>query len=1102
MTSKAADTIYNQLLSNDARSIMQGIEASKEVKLIYDGKIYTALLCIERLYTHQSITAPARQAWQRLSPEVEVDYNWTLDQYKVDDTFCLKALFAHISPKNAEFIHQETMRYFMSKRFAQLDTITFAAHNLLITHEKLLTPECLPAIKSIQLTGCQHAPSFVWAFDQLKELRLSNGGLEKIPASIGQLTSLEVLDLSGNKLFKLPETIAQLTKLWYLNVANNKLYKLPESLAQLPKLASLILSHNKIERLPENLGLLPQLSLVEVGFNALLTLPQGFVRKQITLKGWANPYVKLPPLIVHKLVEDFKLSHHQSDASSQKIANTYALFLYVFGQQQAHMDLPLSREKKLALSIPSTYTIFEKLVLFDYEVRDLPSTHFDYFFLKTILLGIHVTGLVLQEDFQQLKELFPDFSFSISNIPKEKFAQLKEQVDLLRYLEQLPYNDVKLLENWSHPRQITSIDLSNQQLEEVPEWLLRYTELKQLNLSHNRLTGLPRWLEEFDKLEELKLNANQLPALPPITIASLTQLDLSYNQLETLPKQWTGLPHLVWLNVGYNQLKHLPEAMLELIHLERVVISHNFISHLPIDFIHNGWVTVKELVSNYGDISVELVEGYAQELPTMIQVSPQEFTSLFCLAHFSSIAEVRQATQQHLQTLLEPSQSFCVEGWGYQPAPHYISLLHFLHASKAVLGQQLAWEGIDIWMARLDLQKHKRVLLAQQQLTYLPNFTLKHWQNPWVDLSGNELEALPDTLEHILNLSRLDVSQNLLQQFTPQDVVNISQVKNLNLSDNYITQLPAALFADCTRLVQLNLSHNELQSLPCINVNESRVKQLDLSFNLFTHVSAELVKLNHLQQIDLSYNRLGGMKDGQALPLEISHLDKVTHLNLSYNFLTILPTGVGLMEKLQWLDLSHNEFAELPKGLCDSLTLETIDLSHNQLVYLPVELAEITSLQQLILTGNPLPMYELRKIRSLLPKVNVEFEPVAPFEPRPDPELNQSPEAKTLCQTAYSFYTQGKMGQAMAYYQKAAALGDAWACYKLAQLLFAQKAARQRVVYWLLRASRQGLVAAQKTLGEYYDKMGDLAKARYWYGKAAAQGNQEAAQKLKEITNM
>jgi Leucine-rich repeat (LRR) protein len=1010
----------------------------------------------------------------------------------------------------------------MRKRFTELEAIEFAADDLLNIHEKFLTPECLPALQNIQLTEYHHPPTFVWAFTGLKQLSITKGNLENIPPTIGQLTALEHLDLSENKIAELPDSIAQLDELQSLDLSYNALHRIP-SLAGLQKLSAVTLSHNKIGRLPESLGRLPRLSLVDVGFNALLTLPDGFVRKQITLRGWANPYIKLNPITAAKLAEDFKRSRNYPDVYSRQKSNTYALFLYVFGQQQDQMDLPLPKSKKRALRIPDSYQIFEKIVVFDYEVRDLPANDFNYFFLKTILIDVHVTELALQSDFGQAKELFPDFSFSINHVPKEKFAEIRAQSDLLRYLEELPPHGIDLLENWEYPQQVTSIVLSNQELTEVPEWLVRYTKLRQLDLSYNQLTSLPQWLDEFDQLEELKLNANQLTLLPKVVPAHLSWVNLSHNRLETLPKEWIGLPHLEWLDLSYNQLKQLPqngwqmlsplqelklqhnrltqlpEAMLDLINLERVMIDHNLINDLPIDFILNGWVKVSELVANYGNIAPELVNDYSQALGEMVAVSPQEFTGLFCLAHFHPNPEVRQVTKAHLKIFLKSNQRFCVEGWEYQPVVGYVSLLRFLQKVKATLDENLVWEGIDIWVAKLQLQTHKRVLLAQQQLTDLPNFTLKHWQNPWVDLSGNELATLPHTLTHILALSRLDLSQNMLQALGNQGAIDISQVKNLNLADNFIEHLPPALFAECPRLVQLNLSHNQLESLPTIHQGGSRVKQLDLSCNLFTHIPSDLVNLQYLQQVNLSYNRLGGRKDGQALPLEISHLDKVTQLDLSYNFLTILPTGVGLMEKLQWLNLSHNELADLPKGLSDSLTIETLDLSHNRLMYLPVELAEIPSLQHLILTGNPLPMYELRKIKKLLPKVKIEFAPVAPFEPNPAPMVAQSPEAQDICQTAQQLYQQGRLAQAIEHYKKAALLPDAWACYKIAQLLFAQKTERPQVVYWLLRASRLGWVAAQKTLAEHYDEVDDLGKARYWYDKAAAQGDAKAHELLNKL---
>jgi len=77
------------------------------------------------------------------------------------------------------------------------------------------------------------------------------------------------------------------------------------------------------------------------------------------------------------------------------------------------------------------------------------------------------------------------------------------------------------------------LDLSNLQLETVPEPLGDLTHLIKLDLSGNGLTALPQWLGGLTHLTELDLNCNGLTVLPEWLgdLTNLTVLDLSGNQL-------------------------------------------------------------------------------------------------------------------------------------------------------------------------------------------------------------------------------------------------------------------------------------------------------------------------------------------------------------------------------------------------------------------------------------------------------------------------------------------------------------------------------------------------------------------------------------------
>ena len=110
---------------------------------------------------------------------------------------------------------------------------------------------------------------------------------------------------------------------------------------------------------------------------------------------------------------------------------------------------------------------------------------------------------------------------------------------------------------------LTSLDLSSNQLTSVPPEITKLTNLTSLDLSGNQLTSLPPEITKLTNLTSLDLSGNQLTSLPPeITkLTNLTSLDLSDNQLTSLPPEITKLTNLTYLDLSENQLPIPPETL-------------------------------------------------------------------------------------------------------------------------------------------------------------------------------------------------------------------------------------------------------------------------------------------------------------------------------------------------------------------------------------------------------------------------------------------------------------------------------------------------------------------------------------------------------------
>lgn len=131
------------------------------------------------------------------------------------------------------------------------------------------------------------------------------------------------------------------------------------------------------------------------------------------------------------------------------------------------------------------------------------------------------------------------------------------------------------------PLQITSLNLSNKELTEIPQEIFLCTNLKKLKLSNNQLTKIPLSICKLHKLEVLDLSNNKLSQLHAgiFRLEQLKTLVLSNNQIKSLPKQINNLKQLKVLILQQNGIESIDNLTI-LPNLEKLNINHNKIKSL------------------------------------------------------------------------------------------------------------------------------------------------------------------------------------------------------------------------------------------------------------------------------------------------------------------------------------------------------------------------------------------------------------------------------------------------------------------------------------------------------------------------------------------
>lgn len=100
-----------------------------------------------------------------------------------------------------------------------------------------------------------------------------------------------------------------------------------------------------------------------------------------------------------------------------------------------------------------------------------------------------------------------------------------------------------------------NLDLSNQNLTKVPDYVFNMTNLEELNLSNNQLTGaIQSQIGQLKKLKVLNASNNLMTGVPAEVgqLSNLQILDLSNNQLTGLPNELGNLTNLQTFNISGN----------------------------------------------------------------------------------------------------------------------------------------------------------------------------------------------------------------------------------------------------------------------------------------------------------------------------------------------------------------------------------------------------------------------------------------------------------------------------------------------------------------------------------------------------------------------
>ncbi|KAJ5503222.1 Leucine-rich repeat typical subtype [Penicillium fimorum] len=414
----------------------------------------------------------------------------------------------------------------------------------------------------------------------LTDLKLANNQLHgELTAAIGRLPNLEFLDLRGNALTTLPDELVGLSSLRTLDVSENKFTSLPfEVLSKLP-LKTLNAQKNRLEGtlIPANVNKLEKLQSLNIANNAVVVFS-------------ADDALELPDLHT-LLISVNRITHLPCMTSWQSLLTLSAEENKIAELPQGFVEL--KSLKKADFTGNALTHLGEKIGLMEnlasLRVSNNPLRERRLLTMDTddIKRDLRSRCEPDPQDTDDEGSVATQFTLAPENPGLDGSWQIKsggtldrsyaEMTDLkVEQLEMIPLLDIRCLY------------LQHNELSCFPAPAIRMLAqcLVELDLSHNPLSGADFLSSrlELPKLQSLTLNAASLtswePLLSNLIAPSLTLLDVSHNRLKgPLPHLRQTYPELKTLVASDNQIASMDfEAVQGLQVLE---LSNNDLDSLP-----------------------------------------------------------------------------------------------------------------------------------------------------------------------------------------------------------------------------------------------------------------------------------------------------------------------------------------------------------------------------------------------------------------------------------------------------------------------------------------------------------------------------------------
>ncbi|KRX10051.1 hypothetical protein PPERSA_08454 [Pseudocohnilembus persalinus] len=382
--------------------------------------------------------------------------------------------------------------------------------------------------------------SFLRDSQNLVVIQLDQNKLKEV--SFPELPKLDQLSLSYNQIQKFQD-FDKMQQLTVIILNNNKLTKLSKNIMLVKELKTLDIANNDLGDIPSEIGLLPKLVRIQLEGN-----PLKCIRQSIRNQGAEQ----LKKYLVSRIEGDYtKLEEElnpRTKFATQKV-DQWEQLLREFCQNNEF----ICRQQGLT-------EIDERVFQIDLRVLDLQKNQISQL-SSSIGTLLNLKKINLQEN--KLFTLPLEFLNLQQNIA---YIELKSN-NLSDFFSQVPYQNLNF-------QSLTYLDLSINQLTQVPQCILSMPNLTHLLMSYNKIRDIDIIFNE--KLENLQV------------------IDFSNNKITHISDQVAfNQPDLSHLNLANNDLQQIP-TIIGFMQLTAFQIEGNPLKIIKRNIIDKGTVHILE----------------------------------------------------------------------------------------------------------------------------------------------------------------------------------------------------------------------------------------------------------------------------------------------------------------------------------------------------------------------------------------------------------------------------------------------------------------------------------------------------------------------------